>query len=299
MDWFRQNPFFGALAAIATVLIVGGGWLVFSEMTRAQELRDEFDQKSSQLRQLEGSKPFPDQANVNAAEDEQRRASAILDELSKSLSVPLPEAATPQAFQDELAKSMQDLAEKAKVNGVTLSDKLFLGFEKYQNQIPRSEAVPGLLLQLRSIVAVASTLIDSKVVSVDSVTREALDDETPAELDGDKGTEASDSQPTALSFPSFAISFVSYQPAFRLAFNRVMEIAPPILVRNVSIKNSSPAAPAKASAPVEGAVVADPAAPSAPDAEQIKPVLGTETLAVTLTLASAIPSAQPTPSSKK
>lgn len=297
MDWLKQNPFLGALAGFVALLTVGGGWLVLSEAARVQELQDSFDQKCSQISQLEGNNPFPDQQNVDAAKREEEQARVAIGELSKNLSVSVPELATPQAFQDELAKSMQEIAEKAKANDVTLSEKLFLGFEKYQNQIPREEAVSGLLMQLRSIAAVVSTLIASKVISVDSVTREPVGGESPEKADDKKDSAPSAAAAAeALHFPSFEVSFAANQPAFRLAFNRIMEIDPPLLAKKVGIKNSSTASPAKNTDSAETGVAPDQASAGNEEGLRIKPVLGAETLSVSLTLASVIPpKAAPSP----
>lgn len=300
MDWFKSNPFVAALGAVSALLLLGGGWLLTSEMTRMQELQGEFEQKSSRIAQLEGNDPFPDQSNVDAAKRELEQAEAAIAELSKSLAVARPKPITPQQFQDELAKSMKELSEKAQASGVDFSDELYLGFEKYQNQIPGGEAVPGLLLQLRSIAAVVSTLISSKVVSIDSLTRQSVSGELPLEAGDKNDAQASEPLPGVVQFPSFTVSFVTSQPAFRLAFNRIMEITPPILIRKVEIRNSSTTSPAKVTDSAASTPAADQTAPDAQAAPaQIRPVLGTETLAVSLTLASAVPPGPSTDSSKQ
>lgn len=291
MDWLKQNPFFAGLLAAASVVLIAGGYLVVSAAGQLDEEQMTFDQKSAQLQSLQGNKPFPDNANVEAANREVEEARAALDELAKGLSVSVPQV-TPQDFMDQLSKLVKDLSDKADARGIELPDKFFLGFERYETQLPAAEIAPKLASQLRAIHTVVSVLLEAQVTSVGPVSRAAVKGEETSPAAGEKQREESGTAP-ALEIAPFDVSFVADQPSFRLAFNRIADADPPVFIRLVGIENSSPAAPSKsaASAP-EGAAPAeasvDPAAATAPQPGGIKPVVGRETLTVNLRLATVL-----------
>lgn len=290
MDWLKQNPFFAGLLAAVSIVMIGGSYLVVSAAGQFDEEQMTFDQKSAQLQSLQGNKPFPDNANVEAANREVEEARAALDELAKGLSVSVPEV-TPQDFMDQLSKLAKDLSDKANARSIELPDKFFLGFERYETQLPAADIAPKLASQLRAIHTVVSVLLEAQVKSVGPVSRAAVEGEqaSPSQpAAGEKQREEGGIAPS-LEIAPFDISFVADQPSFRLAFNRIADADPPVFIRLVGIENSSPAAPLKsaASAPESAA----PSEAAAPQPSEIKPVVGRETLSVNLRLATVLPPA--------
>jgi hypothetical protein len=287
-DWLKCNPFLGALLSAAALVVLLGGYFVFSQASRLGEEQSAFEEKKMLLARLQGSKPFPNQAHVEATEKEATESQAMLDDIAKSFRVDAPPVG-PQAFQDTLSKMVREISEAATAKGITLPEDFYLGFEAYETQPPPPEATAQLALQLRSIHAVAKTLIDSKVISLGPITRAPLPGEgaqtekKEEEVEEDNNKKRKKKEEAAPSFvlAPFDITFTADQPSFRLAFNRVLDVSPPIFVRLVAAANSQPLPPPKAAAE-------EPAA--APDqAEEpagIKPVLGRETLTVDLRLAS-------------
>ena len=286
-DWFKRNPFLGALLSAATVVVLLGGYFVFSQATRLGEEQSAFEEKKMLLARLQGSKPFPSQAHVEATEKEATESQAMLDDIAKSFRVDAPPVG-PQAFQDTLSKMVREISEAATAKGITLPEDFYLGFEAYETQPPPPEATAQLALQLRSIHAVAKTLIDSKVISLGPINRAPLPGEAaqPAKEAGEEDNDKKRKKKKEEEAPSFAlapfdVNFTSDQPSFRLAFNRLLDISPPIFVRLVAAANSQPLPPSKAAAE-------EPAAASgqAEEPAGIKTVLGRETLTVNLRLAS-------------
>ena len=285
-DWFKHNPFLGTLVSVAAVVILVGGYLVFTQAARLGEEQAAFQEKKTQLASLQGSKPFPDQANAEATEKETGEAQALLEEIAKSFQVETPPVG-PQAFQDMLSKMVKEISEAAAAKGVTLPEGFYLGFEAYETQPPPPEATAQLALQLRSIHAVAKTLIDSKVGALGPITRAPLPGETEppasdaAGEDTDKKRKKKKEEEPSFAMAPFDVNFTADQQSFRLAFNRLLDISPPIFVRLVAVANSQPLPPAK-SAAEEPAAAPD----QATEPTGIKPVLGRETLTVDLRLAS-------------
>lgn len=289
-DWFKSNPLLAALGAVAAVLLVAGGYLLFAEMERLSEEQSAFDQKKMQLQQLQRNKPYPNQSNVDATRKEAEEAAGLLQEIAKELAVEAP-ATTPQAFQDELARLVKDVAEKASAKKIGLPENFYLGFEQYETQLPPDDVASRLSLQLRSIHSVAVVLIDSRVRSLGAIVRgpvrgessSASEQEAPSEESPKKKRE---SEAPRLEMAPFDITFSADQAAFRTAFNRISELQPPVFIRLVAIENSSPAPPSKTPDPEASVAQAEQPAPQS----GIRPVVGRETLSVSLKLASVVES---------
>lgn len=280
MDWLKNNPVLGALAAAALLVVLLGGYFAYSASARFSEEQMTFDGKKSQLETLWTSKPYPDAANAEAAEREAKDTADMIAALGKLFSAPMP-ALTPQAFQDELSSAVKEIQALAAQKGVVLGEEFYLGFEAYETQPPSETVAAQLGLQLRSIEATVRALIDSEAKSVESVTRPPLPGESGATVAANK--DPAEDKPKSFALLPFDVAFTADQPSLRLALNRVSELKPPVFIRLVSIENSSPQPP-----PKSGGADAPPQEPTA-DAtgkQGIEPILGREFLRVELRLAS-------------
>ena len=284
MDWFKNNPFFGMLGLATALLLAAAGYFLFDAHGRYQSEVATFEEQTLSLQRLQGDKPFPSAKNVELARAELDGARAALEEIAQKFQVEIP-TTTPQGFQDVLRERVNDITERAAANGVALGEGFYLGFEAYETQPPSAAAAGPLASQLESIHAVAVILVEAKVREISGVTRGPLLSETSVDAqaaDGDdrkprrkqeEKAEAKDALPELVLAP-FDVAFTAEQSAFRAAFNRILETAPPVFVRIVGVTNSAPAAPSK-SEPAD-----DNAEPGI-----IKPVLGQELTIVNLRLA--------------
>jgi len=181
-----------------------------------------------------------------------------------------------------------------------LGEDFYLGFESYEVQPPVAAAAGPLAVQLKSIHAVASILVEAQAREITSIVRQPLAAENPApekeereekkkdgqekKKDGPKGKE--EPLPDLVLAP-FDVNFSADQASFRTAFNRLLEVEPPVFIRQLAVTNSAPAGPSKTAEgePASGEEpVAEAGEPEASDA--IKPVLGRELAVVNLQLAS-------------
>lgn len=271
MDWFKQNPFLGVLAAATLLLALGSGYFLFSSWSRFQQEEATFEEQSRTLGRLQSNQPFPNEDNVRLTREELDEARRTLEAVGRSFEVALP-SLSPQAFQDRLREMVNDITSRAAAQDITLGEGFFLGFEAYETQPPRPDVTGALMLQLQAIHGVASILVDAKVRQITSIIR-------PPEANPDAGGEearraAEDGLPNLMLVP-FDVNFVADQATFRLAFNRILEADPPVFVRVVAVTNSAPTGPQKDAAPVtEGT-------PGA-----IHPVLGREVAEINLRMAS-------------
>lgn len=294
-DWFKNNPFLATLGALAAVVLVAGGYLLFAELGRLDEEQSSFDQKKTQLQRLQGNKPFPNQANVAATRKEAEEAAALLQELAEELAVELP-STTPQAFQDELAGMVKEIGEKAAAKKIGLPENFYLGFEQYETQLPAADIAPRLSSQLRTINAVALVLLDSQVESLGSIVRAPVRGEAGSDVAEEESEERGrknkrESQAPELEMVPFDIAFNANQSAFRTAFNRISELQPPVFVRLVAVENSAPAPPSKSA----DAEASEPQAEQPSPPSGIRPVVGRETVNVSLRLAGVVASKPASP----
>ncbi len=301
MDWFKKNPFFGALIAVTVLGVAATGYYLFGALARFDTENTAFEQNKSTLQNLQGAKPFPNSENVAKAKQELEDARKVLHDIAQAVKVN-ETPSTPNAFQDELRDKVNEITSRAAAAGIKLGDNFYLGFESYQAQPPTDAAAPKLALQLQSIYKVASILVDANVREIASIAREPLPMESAAAQPPAADKPGKPKPPKAegalpdLNLAPFTISFVADQSAFRLAFNRILDVEPLVFIRLVSVANSAPDGPLKTttSAPAPA-----PAPGPGPDAAETanKPVVGRELLTINLQLASI--SAGSAPEAKK
>ena len=282
MDWFRKNPFLGLLTAITAVAVLASGYFLFDALGRYQAEAATFEEQTLALQRLQDNKPFPNAENVERTAKELEAARATLATLGEGFQLEVPDV-TPQQFQDQLREKVNDIASRAAAQGVELGEDFYLGFKAYETQPPPAEAAGPLAVQLQSIHAVASILVEAKVRQITEILRQPLSVESPGSADEDTEADSRSGRkpaaPAAEELPDlvlapFDVKFTADPVAFRTAFNRILGMAPPVFVRLLAVTNSAPAGPSKTA---EGETA---------ETDAIKPVLGQELAIVNLRLAS-------------
>ena len=288
-DWFKQNPFTGGLVAVTLLLALAGLYFAHAQSAAFVEQTDAFNANTSSLQQLQSAKPFPDEANLRAAEAEAVKAAEILDGLASEVAgqaAASDPGLTPRDFQDKLSSAAAAAEEMAAARKVSLPDEFYLGFSEYKAQPPSEEAAPMLGPQLETIANVTKLLLESGVKELVAIERAPLASESEQrETDAQPG----ESSGTALRLDPFDVDFVADPVAFRTALSAIVASRPIVMVRLVSVANSSPTPPAKDSA-AAGQEGAEPPAEGESTTE-IPVVFGKETLSVKLRLASVSPPA--------
>jgi hypothetical protein len=280
------------LAAATAVLTLAAIYSVYAQNASFVEQTDTFSTNTTTLGRLQSAKPFPNQENLKAAESEAKLAAKILDDLTAEVSrqsIALDPSLTPRDFQDKLSSAVAAAETAATSTKVVLPEDFYLGFGDYKAQPPSEAAAPMLGQQLETIANVTGLLLKSGIRQLVGIERAPLPTEsesTSEERQNDKSNEA-----TGVQLAAFDVEFVADPLAFRNALSAIVTAEPIVLVRLVSVTNSSPTPPAKesASAPVENAE------PPASDGAkpEIPVVFGKETLSVKLRLASVSVAAAP------
>lgn len=287
MNWFKQNPFLGALSLVAGLLFLAAGYFLFDAHSRYTAEVASYEEQKLSLGRLQSNKPFPSEENVSLTQEELDSARSVLAEIGQSFEVTVP-SVTPQGFQDLLREKVNDIASRATANGVALGEGFYLGFEAYETQPPLAAAAGPLALQLESVHAVTGILVEAKVKEITAISRPPLAAETSApaaEEEGDQdrrrprkkedeAAAATDAALPDLVLAPFDVRFIAEQSAFRAAFNRILESDPPVFLRLLGVTNTAPTGPAKTAASDDES-----------GAGTIKPVLGQELAVVNLRLA--------------
>jgi hypothetical protein len=281
MDWFKQNPFLGSLAFATVLFVIASGYYAYTTHSEFVLQTEEYSVKTSAVAQARGTKPFPNQTNLEAAQAEKAEAEKIIGEMNALLSQKsgkVDQSLNPQAFQDRLNAQVSKIEKAARSAQVELPENFYLGFDEYRNQLPSATAAPLLGQQLDSISSVITILVEAGVKAINAVRRQPLSVESAKQDTTDKP----EKNPNNLILAPFEVSFVADQTNFRLALNKIVTADPIIFVRLVSVANSQQSPPAK-----QNGMNSDPQSNAdQPSAETSIPVLlGKETLNVDLRLA--------------
>ena len=283
-NWFKENPFAAGLAAATAVLTLAAIYFAYAQNAYLVEQTDTFGTNTTTLGRLQSAKPFPNQENLKAAQTEAELAKEILDGLAAEVarqSTALDPNITPRDFQDKLSSAAAAAEKAAAATKVALPEDFYLGFDAYKAQPPSEAAAPLLGQQLESIANVTGLFLKSGIRQLVGIERAPLP--TESEATGEEN-QSGDSDTAAVQLAPFDVGFVADPVAFRNALSAIVTAKPVVLVRLVSVANSSPAPPAKESA---AAPLTDAQPTSSEEAKtEIPVVFGKETLNVKLRLAS-------------
>ncbi len=295
MNWFKENPF---LAGILAVAVLGTGVLgyLISQAASANALALEtYSSSVARLHTLQNKVPFPNDANLKTYRERldqyQTQINAVRSQLA-AMEAPLRTDVTPQGFQDDLRSAVNDIRTRATANGVELPENFYFGFDQYQTQVPTEAAAPFLDRQLNFIRTLVGRLVDFKVQSIDRVDRPTLPVEggaaaaaaTPAPGPGRPRNNDAPADPVVARFP-FDITFTAEQGKFRVAFNSLLGKDQFLVVRSLSVENTSPLPPARNTATATATPAGDTfgGAPAAPT-QTLQVLLGRELVKATIRL---------------
>ncbi len=288
MDWFRQNPLLGGLLAATAVLALAGGYFVSTASSFYAAQAEAYTTHTGTLNRLQSAKPFPSEANKQAAQAEFDSAQKTLEELAtyvESQGDPVCPM-NPQEFQDELSKKVAAVVEAAAKSGVALPEDFYLGFDTYRTAPPAAAAAPLLGQQLRAVEEVVNQLIKARVNAISNINRRKIAVEDSPAGDAaknkkDKPAEGGGGKLVHLALAPFDVAFEGDQASTRAAMAGIVTARPLIFIRLASVANSQPIAPSK-TPPAEAAA---PAPAEGQTASGIPVLFGQETLQVVLCLA--------------
>lgn len=271
----KKNPFLIGYAAVTAVGAAALGFLLYSGYSHYTEVRETYESQARKLVSLKNRVPFPNAEN-NAAYAElaseyktaYEKLLAQIDAMQKPL-----EDISPNAFQDRLRAVVSEVQAAASENNVELDPAFYLGFDRYQSELPSDQAAGPLARQLDAIRLVVDQLIDAKVRRIVSIRRELLPQESGAASAEPEprpgGNQPAGRKPATpasdiVNAAPFEIVFVADQAKARQSLNAIARASQFLVIRALNIENSATTGPSQ-QAPQETASAAPPASTSSGD----------------------------------
>lgn len=259
MNWFKQNKFLATLLVVT--LVVGGvlAFLMLSAQGTYAETEQRYDELSSELSRLQTAAPFPNAENLKKMEALRQEHQAAIMTLQKDLAaaeIPL-EPLTPEQFQDLLDKTVKRVTAKAMEQGVELpKDRFYMGFDKYERDIPRAEAAAPLGRMLKAMEFVVMQLLENRVTQLTEIKREPLPEEGVApsgaassgrERESGSGRPGRDEPAEdAVKRHPFDIAFVAPEAKFHSFVNAIVTSKTQFLIpKSLTIKNEKEQGPSR------------------------------------------------------
>ena len=268
MNWIRENKFIAGFLGFVIVAALGLGFLLWQAMGNFSDVDAAYKDQVDKLTALQSQVPFPNQQNLKTYKEQDEELNTANTALMADLAThefPL-EPMTPEQFQDKLRTAVNEVAEKAKDNKITIPDKFAMGFDRYLTETPNKDAAAPLGRQLTAIEFIINELLDSRI---DSITK-PIDRPPLPEESGQKPSKNS-----VVKHP-FEITFISEQGRFRKVLNDTVSNSKQLyVVRLIQIKNQVPTSPLK---------VAQGAAAGGATDNHLKYIFGAEKLEVVMKL---------------
>lgn len=270
-----------AIAAFALVGTLVAGFFAMEAAIRQEEAVAGYTSAITNLRRLEGKQPFPDDENlkkVQASVEAYKKSITDFVTLLNKIEVPVAEI-SPQKFQDDLRVAADNLR-KATANKTALPENFFFGFDAFRTQLPPQGETKELNREFLAIKSLIDAIVPLGITSIDSLVRHA--GAAPAAPDP-KAAPPKPNEPVAkpLAFDSFTLGITAPQNSFISAFDKIPANPGFLVVRSMTIENTSPTSPLKADIgkPKPG-TTPTPKTPGA--SEKLPTVFGAESVKATL-----------------
>ena len=270
-----------AIAAVALVGTLVAGFFAMEAAIRQEEAVAGYTSAITNLRRLEGKQPFPDDENlkkVQASVEAYKKSITDFVTLLNKIEVPVAEI-SPQKFQDDLRVAADNLR-KATANKTALPENFFFGFDAFRTQLPPQGETKELNREFLAIKSLIDAIVPLGITSIDSLVRHA--GAAPAAPDP-KAAPPKPNEPVAkpLAFDSFTLGITAPQNSFISAFDKIPANPGFLVVRSMTIENTSPTSPLKADIgkPKPG-TTPTPKTPGA--SEKLPTVFGAESVKATL-----------------
>lgn len=260
----KKNPFLIGYLAVTALGAAALGFLLYSGYTHYTQVREEYETQARKLVSLKNRVPFPSAENNAAyaklAQDYKTEYEKLLAQIG-SMQTPL-EDISPSAFQDQLRAVVSEVQAAAAENNVTLDPAFYLGFDRYQGELPSDQAAGPLARQLSAIRLVVDQLIEAKVREIKSIRRDPLPEEGGAAVaapnprnSGPRPQPGAPQQAKAsssiVSAAPFEIVFVADQGRLRQSLNSIARASQFLVIRSLNIESSMVEGPSRTAPIVE------------------------------------------------
>jgi hypothetical protein len=181
MPWLKRNLFLVVGGVVALALMGIAGYFLFAKIQQNQEVTDQLNAKTDELKSLVSRDPHPGTDkidNIRAAKEETKKLEAFLAGVKKYF----PEVAysstnhlTTPEFRALLDTSIDDLQRGAERSGVEIPTNYWFTFAAQKSSMTFATNVLGpLSAQLTEIKSLCEILFEAKVVGLLGLRRVAV-----------------------------------------------------------------------------------------------------------------------------
>lgn len=246
MEWVKKNLGFVIALGVAVVLVGVGVFYLLGTKGEADAVAADLQAKNDQLDGLLQRPVFPDQGNIQAAQDQEARVGEFVKGARKHFSeVPKPEGLDTASFKSHLETTIAELAREAERAGVKLPDKgsnPSYGFtfdeQRKQLQLPANSLAP-LAVQLQDLQEICRVLFDAKVPSVVSLKRAAVgtnESSTSGAFLAKKIT--TNSAIGSVSYP-YEVVFQGFSPELAAVMTGFVESKEAFVIKSVNVERGN------------------------------------------------------------
>src|SRR5581483_3780266 len=145
-------------------LIGWAGYYLFDNLQTNATLKDSFDQKVHDLKELQGKNPSPTQENVDALRAQQAELRSFLSDVRKSfVPLPKPPKTDERGFALYLAKAIADLQGSASSYGIGIPENYSFSFSSLHSEHGErvsfaQSSIEPWLMQLQEIQTICGLL---------------------------------------------------------------------------------------------------------------------------------------------
>jgi hypothetical protein len=249
MNWFRQNPFWGAFIAIAGGALLVALGLLWWTKSGFEDAMTSYRESAAEETRLESGDPYPSQANVAKMKTYLDEYKSALDKLKAELKTHmLPETPlAPNEFQTRLRQAIGAVAENARSHRVKLPANFNLGFNEFVSALPSPDDAPALGQELEQIQLLLNTIIEARVDAITAFRRvpQAVSAASPtAAATPPRGPQKPPPGPKLIEQRTVEISLSASPSAGRKAINQISAANDQFfIVRAVYIKNQKDKGP--------------------------------------------------------
>ena len=177
MNWRKYTTLIVG-CSISLLLLIAGVVFLIKYQSDYKQTKNQLNSAREQLDRLNRRKPYPSQENIALQQQNLEHISAAFSNLVAGLSKGqiAPEPLEPAGFAPMLEEMVRSFYKKASDNGIKLPESMNLGFARYAaGDLPAREAIPRLIVQLKTIRNVCEILFNSRISELKSVEREVFD----------------------------------------------------------------------------------------------------------------------------
>jgi hypothetical protein len=177
MDWIQENKFVSGLLGVTIVFAGAIFYHGYSEGDDFAANMSEYGKLKSRYNVLVMAKPYPNQANLTAREENVANYESVIEEVSAAFfeykSEQLPKL-TPGEFTDARIKMQTELRKAFNKVGASLPEKCGFGFEKYAAVQAAPYATKKLNFQLGAIEWLLEKLAENEPKALLNIRRELI-----------------------------------------------------------------------------------------------------------------------------